>query len=293
MAKRSYKIPDTLDQSQLDVEFYMRNKDGVGFTKPITLLSLFMWFLSLLIGGLLIKNTFIGHGGPLNIFVFIVLWFFLTLLIVRKDKTGRHGFHLIMTMTHYFGKNARKISIKQTDPILKLRQLYGIEDVRKSDGLIKFWNDDTVGYLYHIVGNASALMFDQDKVAVVDATTNFYRKLNDNVNLIYETGRESLNVDRQLESLQKRRARRKQKGEFVCPGLDQLDKQQYMLLRDHIGGTSKSIHQYLIIKAKKYEDLVETEAALQIDASSTRMILKRLERLDYDGVKRYFELFYK
>ena len=37
LAKTSYKIPDSIDKSSLETEIYLKNKDGVGLNKPVTL----------------------------------------------------------------------------------------------------------------------------------------------------------------------------------------------------------------------------------------------------------------
>lgn len=292
LAKPSYKIPDSIDRSSLETEIYLKNKDGVGLNKPVTLFMLLMWFVSVMAMFYVLRNTFLSSANGLDKIVFGLLWLITTAVLLNMDKTRRYGYGLFLTMFNYISKSQRKIMPSKNDSIAVLRKVNGLGDIRKTDGLVQFWSDGTVGYVYRVVGNASALMFDHDKVAVVDTTANLFKQMSENVSIIFETGKEAQNVDRQIHALMERQKERLAKGKFISPGLNALNKQQYDILKNQIGGTFRSLHQYMIIKAKTVEDLYEAEMAVVNDLQTHRLMFKSCERLGYDGTIKYFQSIY-
>lgn len=292
LAKTSYKIPDSIDKSSLETEIYLKNKEGVGLNKPVTLYMILLWFVSFVLLFYIYKSTFLGQANLLDKIVFGILWVGFSGLFLTIDQTRRYGYHLFLTMLNYLSKTQRNIKPGKRDPIASLRKVNGIGDVRKTDGLVQFWSDGTVGYVYRVVGNASALMFDHDKVAVVDAYANFLKQVGEGVNIIFETGKEAQNVDRQLKALAQRQKERLTRGEFISPGLNALNKQQYDVLKNHIGGSFKSLHQYMIIKAKNVEELYEAEMMVVNDLQTHQLMFKFCERLGYEGTIKYFQSIY-
>lgn len=292
MAKASYKIPDSIDKSSFDTEIYLKNKDGIGLNKPVTLFMLILWFVSALTLAYMYKITFLHSASAVDKVVFGILWLAATGVLLTTDKTRRYGYNTFLSMLGYLPKTQRMIKPTKNDSIAMLRKVNGLGEIRKTDGLVQFWSDGTVGYVYRVVGNASALMFDHDKVAVVDTTANFLKQMGENVSIVFETGKEAQNVERQLQALTQRQKERLAKGEFISPGLNALNKQQYDVLKNHIGGSFKSLHQYMIIKAKNVEDLYETEMMVVNDLQTHRLMFKFCERLGYEGTVKYFQSIY-
>ncbi|MEK4529830.1 hypothetical protein NST38_30975 [Paenibacillus sp. FSL H8-0104] len=285
MAKKSFKIPTTLDATYFDMEFNLQSKNGVGINKPVSakiilsvLLSGFGWFY-------LVAQTFIGRGGIPVILGFTISWAILSFLLIKADKTNRMGIELIFSMLNYLPKSGRYVPVRMSDSVYKLQELLNINDVDPEDGLIHY-KDGQIGHVYHIVGSASALMFEQDTQRVLDKVDSFYRKLTVGVEVIYDTVKEGHVVDEQLEAVEELRANLKIKSKGLMALLnEQRDILKYAI-NDQQGLTS--LHQYLIVRAPNEAALTEFENLLIGDVENDGLMFRLAKTLSYEEVERYF-----
>lgn len=126
MAKTSYKIPDSIDKSSLETEIYLKNKEGVGLNKPVTLYMILLWFVSFVLLFYIYKSTFLGQANLLDKIVFGILWVGFSGLFLTIDQTRRYGYHLFLTMLNYLSKAQRNIKPGKRDSIASLRKVNGI-----------------------------------------------------------------------------------------------------------------------------------------------------------------------
>ena len=76
----------------------------------------------------------------------------------------------------------------------------GIRNIDENSGLIEFL-DGSFGSMYRVVGAASALLFEDDKEAILDRVDNFYRKMGFDVEIIKITTKESQKIYHQAAYL--------------------------------------------------------------------------------------------
>lgn len=287
MSKDRYKIPTSLDASYLDLEFQMQTKDGVGPSKPVNGKTIILGLLAILIWFFMMFKSPIGKGGVFAIVGFTIIWIGLSFLLVKPDKTKRHGFELIVSMMNYLPKSGRATSVRLIDDVTGLQTLTGIDHVDPEDGLIHFL-DNTIGRAYHVVGSASVLMFDQDKSVILDKVDNFYRKLPVGVELVFDTVKESQRTD-----IQVRAAVQGYKNlTSSSKGLKALYKERHQVLKEGVGERFKSIHQYAVLKAPKEESLNEGESLIQGDVEGEGLMFKQADPLNYEEVIRYIRQLY-
>lgn len=288
MAKQRFKIPTTLDVSYFDMEFNIKSKNGVGFNRPVSakvivfaLIAVFAWFY-------LVFQTFIGKGGIPIIIGFTIAWAILSVLLVRADKTNRMGLELMFSMINYLPKSGRYVPVRMSDTVYPLQYLLNIKTIDPEDGCIHFL-DGQIGHCYHVVGSASALMFEQDKQIILDKVDAFYRKLPVGVEVIYDTVYEGHSVEDQLESVKET----KKELNVKSKGLNVLLKEQHDILKYAINNNQglTSLHQYLVVRAPSQSALTEFENLLIGDVEGDGLMFRLAKTLNYKEMERYFKSF--
>lgn len=282
-----YKIPTSLDASYVDLEFNLQTKDGLGPQTPVNGKTIILGLIAIVAWFYIVFQTPIGDGGFLIIAGFTIVWLILAFLLVKPDKTKRHGFELIVPMINYIPKSGRRADVRSFDNLTTIQNITGIESVDPEDGMLHFV-DGTVGRVYSVVGSASILMFDQDKSMILDKVDNFYRKLPVGVEIIFDTVKESQRTDIQAESA----IRGFKDLNVKSKGLSKLYKERHQILKYGVGEKFKSIHQYAVIKAPKDESLSAGESLIFSDAENEGLMFKRVETLGYDDVVRYIKQLY-
>lgn len=285
MAKKQFKIPASLDVTYFDMEFNLKSKNGVGLMRPVsakvilfTLLAMFAWFY-------LVFQTFIGRGGILLIIGFTIVWVCLSVLLIRTDKTGRTGLELVFSMINYIPKSGRFVPVRMSDLVYPLQVLLNVKSVDPEDGRILFL-DGQVGHVYHVVGSASALMFEQDKQMILDKVDAFYRKLPVGVEVIYDTVYEGHSVEEQLAAVKETR----KQLTVQSKGLHALLDEQHDILKYAINNNQglTSLHQYLVVRAPSDAALMEFENLLIGDVEGDGLMFRLAKTLNYEEVERYF-----
>ncbi|MED4130170.1 hypothetical protein [Shouchella miscanthi] len=288
MAKQRFKIPSTLDVSYFDMEFNIKSKNGIGIKRPVSAKVILFTILAALGWFYLVFQSFIGQGGVLLIIGFTITWIILSFLLVKADKTNRTGLELAMTMINYLPKTGRHLPVRLSDSVYPFQRLLNIETVDPEDGRIHFL-DGQIGHAYHIVGSASALMFEQDKQIILDKVDAFYRKLTVGVEVIYDTVYEGHAVDEQLAAVRET----KQNLSVKSKGLNVLLKEQHDILKyainNHQGLTS--LHQYLIVRAPSESALNEFENLLIGDVEGDGLMFRLAKTLSYKEIEHHFKTF--
>lgn len=286
MAKQRFKIPTTLDVTYFDMEFNLKSKNGVGITKPVkakvvlfTLLAIFGWFY-------LTFQSFISAGGIPVIIGFSIFWIILSIILVKSDKTQRMGLELVMSLGNYLPKSARHVATRLSDPVNPMKRLTSIDTVDPEDGMLHFL-DGHVGYCYHIVGTASALMFEADKQHILDKVDSFYRKMPVGAEVIYDTVYEGHVVDEQLEAV----VRTKANLNIRSRGLEKLLTERHDILKYAINDKNgiMSLHQYLVVRAPNEQVLIEITNLIDGDVNGDGQMFRLAKPLKYKEVERYLK----
>lgn len=286
MSKQRYKIPTSLDVSYFDMEFNMRMKNGVGINKPVSAKVLFFGMIALFGWFYMVFQTFIGKGGIPIIIGFSIAWLLISILLVRADKTNRMGLELTLSMINYIPKSGRHIPVRLSDQIYGIKKLLNIDSVDVEDGMIHFL-DGQIGYVYHVVGSASSLMFEQDKRIVLDKVDAFYRKLPVGVEPIFDTLYEGHSVEEQLEAVRRDASNLNVRSK----GLESLLEERHGILYHAINNSTKlrSLHQYLVVRAPSEDLLKEFENLVIGDVEGSGLMFRLARTLSYNEVEKYLK----
>lgn len=289
MAKSAYKIPTDLNASYLDLEIALRSSDGVGI-KPLPLKLILAYLLSALCCLWCIMNSFVKYGNVLQIGLFAILWCMLTLLLCKYDSTHRMQAQLIPTIITYANKGNRRVLTRKNASALPFYQIAGFkkEGIDKKTGLIHF-QDGTFGFMYRIVGSASILLFDSDKVAILERVERYYQKVGTEMEHIFITTKSSQAVYKQLAAIKEVYDNLEEDDE----DLKMLANEQFAILRDYVGGSFKAIHQYLVIKGDSKEELIRAKKVLASEVENSSLMIKRCVPLKYNDIVNVLELIYK
>ena len=284
--KSSYKIPATLADGYTSMDIAMSTKDGS--VARIFSIKVVLAILVAFIGYFFVlTQTFIKGGTLVQKILFTLLWIAWSVLLIKTDKTNRMNFQKIVTLLAYIPKKARYVFTRKSS---KVNAFYSISNISEIDnkGMITF-NDDTYAYLYRVVGSASILLFQSDQEAIISRVDSFYRKQESNVELIFVTSKESQKVYRQIANLQKT-------YDNLAVDSDELKmllEEQFKILKDEVGGTFKSVHQYLVLKADNKEALLRARNILQSEVENSALMIKQCVPLKRrDDIREFFAAVY-
>lgn len=287
--KNSYKIATSLDRSYLDVEVALQAKSGVGL-RPMPLLTIVIWIGAIFGGFILVANADLPLSRlPLwGKILFMAALLAFTLFATSRDGGNQTRFLALRNMAAYmFTKKTRLVKTRSTDPATQFARIVGIKDINEKTGLVTY-TDGTVAYFYRITGNASNLLFDSDKEAILTRTDNFYRKMPEFIRMEYVTVKESQKVDLQKANMKRLFQSRDNRDRDI----EHIMKLSYKMLDEYVGGEFRSIHQYLILfaGAKEYAD--KAHAILSNETHSSSLMFSAMEPLYKDDVLRLLRTIY-
>lgn len=286
MAKENYRIPASLDMSYLDTEIALTNKAGAGF-RPVPLKVIGIWSISIIVLMFLVTKSFLSIAG-VSWCVFYGIWHLIfTWVYGNTDKSKRFGFSLIKPCIDYFSKAGRKLMTRSSDNAYPFLAMCNIKVIRK-DGTIEYM-DGTYGFGFRVVGSASYLLFEQDKINILNRVATFYNKIDTDVELIFDTTKESQKVDKPLSHTEELFS---DCNNIACEGLTSLFVERHKVLRDYVGERFQSIHQYMFFKTPNLESLERFMAVFYDEVSTSSAMFKKVELMKSESVYEYFRTIY-
>lgn len=196
-----------------------------------------------------------------------------------SDKTKRMNVQNIVSLLNYIVvPTNRQVLTRRDVPATGMLDICNVRSIDKS-GVIKF-TDRTYGYMYRVTGTASVLLFDSDKLNIINAVDNFYRKIDANTEFIFMTLKEPQKVYNQAAAVKHRYNRLK----LSDNDLNDLCNNQLVMLRDVVGKKYQSIHQYMIVKADSLETLTAAKITLQTELDASGLFIKRCIPLYEDEI---------
>lgn len=287
--KNVYRIATSLDRSYLDVEVALQAKSGVGL-RPLPLYTIFVWIVAIFGSFLAVSSTALPlQYLPLPLKgVFMLACIAFAYVAMSRDAGNQTRVMAIRNMaTYMFVKPSRILKTRSTDPATMLYRLVGIKEINKKTGMVTYL-DGTVAYFYRVVGNASALLFDSDKDAVITRVDNFYRKMPDYIRCEIITVKEP-------QKVVTNKVRLKQLySELRVKDKDLIDimQQSYKNLDEYVGGEFKSIHQYMGLFAGSKEYVNKAHAILVNETQGSGLMMSSVEPLYEDDVIRLMHTIY-
>lgn len=275
--KQSYGIKTPMLSTALDTEITLQ-KDGVGL-RPLPIKFVIITIISgcLCLGAT--NSELISVGNMVQKTIFVCLWITMTILLFMSDKTKRMNIQSIVSLLNYmFNPSNRRIITRRNVPATAMLDMCNVKSIDKS-GIIKF-ADRHVGYMYRVTGTASVLLFDADKMNIINAVDNFYRKIDSNTEFIFITLKEPQKIYNQAAAVKHRYNRLK----IYDNDLNDLCNNQLVMLKEVVGKKYQSIHQYMIVKADSIETLTAAKITLQTELDSSGLFIKRCIPLYEDEI---------
>lgn len=285
MAKRNYSIPYTLDSSYLDMEIAVQNNSGLGF-RPFPIKTILLVLLGVLSCFLLVSKTFIANGTIIQKGIFILLWIGLCLLLLTTNKQKQIGLEKITSLMMYMNPDSRFIGTRAVDNANNVVKICGYDSIDE-DGTINY-TDNSVGVVFDIIGNASILLFDDHKNAILDRVDNHYRKMKPGTTYQFITRKEPQNVYLQVASIDERH----NEMTVYDEDLEAMFATNKYVISELVGQRFKSLHQYLIIQAPNKEEL---DLALNVffsEVENSELMLKYAAQLDRNEVIEFMTPIY-
>ena len=282
MAKSSYKIPYGLNASYADMEIAVRTDDGLGF-KPLPLKTILVYLAGIVGCIWMIMRSYVRYGTIPEKILFAVVWAMFLLLLCKYDDTQRMQFSLVPTLFYYLPRSARVVMTRRSSSVNGFYAVAGIKNVTDR-GLIS-WADGTYGFMYRVIGSASILLFKDDQKAILDRVEAYYKKVSPEYEHIWITVKSSQAVYKQVAALTDLYKDLEETDE----DLKNLLEEQFDTLKSYVGGSFRSIHQYLVLKADNQEVLNQAKAVLESEINNSDRMIKRcvpLHRQDIEGVMR-------
>lgn len=285
MAKMGYKVPAALNRSFLDHEIALSQGGWTARPSPIKQLLFFGG------GGLVVMwvatSTFVSQSG----FACTALWVIWGLVAVAyfggMTKTKELRAQTIPALLAYAPKNARKVLTRRSSNPSDFYNIVGIDTIDE-DGRIHY-ADGSEAHVYLVVGSASYLLFEEDRVAILDRVDAFWRKVDTHCEWVTITTKEPQRIYHQVASAE----RRNRALEIRDPDLIDLQNEQYSILTEHVGGKFSSIHQYLLLKGRSADALRRGHQVLQAEVEGSTLMIKEITMLDREETEAMLGVFYQ
>lgn len=284
MAKLSYKVPTSLNRSWGDHEIALGGKSWQMRAMPLKQLGFFAG--SVLLVGWALMNTFISSasGGYIAL---VVIWALMFVAYMgQMTRTKELRIMTIPPLLAYVPKAARKVLTRKDSNPSGFYSIVGVDTIEE-DGRIHY-SDGGQGQVYTVVGSASYLLFDDDRIDILDRVDAFWRKVEASCEHTFITTKEPQRTYHQEASLE----RRNQNLQVRDPDLVELLNEQYDIITEHVGGTFPSIHQYLLLKAKSEDALRRGHTILQAEVENSSLMIKEATMLDRDEAYPVLRVFY-
>lgn len=272
MAKKTYKIPTSLDRSFLDHEIPL---SGGGWQLPPWPVKVILfWVVSIIVLFWVTTSTFVKSADWWLIVFTIIWWLAATAFFGKYGKTKEMNFMTVPALLEYVPTPARQVITRSGSNPSGFYSIVGIKSIDET-GYIEYL-DGTVGQSYLVVGSASILVFAEDKTAILDRTDAFWRKVETACEYVIMTTKEPQRVYRQLANVEKRNRNLLVRD----PELFDLLDEQFHVLRDYVGSQFNSIHQYLLLKADNREALGRAHTIISGEVEGSSLMIKQATMLD-------------
>lgn len=291
MAKKSYKIPASLNENHLNMEIALQTKDGVGL-KPLPVRVILVWLFGLLAGFYMVMNasSVVAQSSIFTRVLFTAVWIGFIFVLSKVDRAHKMAIELIPALLSYLQKSNRYVITRRTANAGPFYSIVGIRSIDPKTGLVSYV-DGTYAYWYSVVGTASVLLFPEDRDAILDRVKDFYDKLGSDCEILFMTTKEPQKIQHQTAHLM---AQYKALTPEVKDDEDMklIVREQYKILTEFVGKKFKSLHQYMIIKGDNEEALSALNNIIISEVHSSSLMLKQCTALYEKDIENVLKLIY-
>ena len=291
MAKKSYKIPASLNENHLNMEIALQTKDGVGL-KPLPVRVILVWLFGLLAGFYMVMNasSVVAQSSIFIRVLFAAVWIGFIFVLSKVDRAHKMAIELIPALLSYLQKSNRYVITRRTANAGPFYSIVGIRSIDPKTGLVSYV-DGTYAYWYSVVGTASVLLFPEDRDAILDRVKAFYDKIGSDCEILFMTTKEPQKIQHQTAHLM---AQYKALTPEVKDDEDMklIVREQYKILTEFVGKKFKSLHQYMIIKGDNEEALSALNNIIISEVHSSPLMLKQCTALYGKDIENVLKLIY-
>ena len=292
MAKQGYKIPASLNQTHMDrmINLSKNPNSPIGLVSVKTILS-YVGTLGF-VAALYKMGMFNGNGLFFNIFYVALIFLFVSQLI-NTTHTGELKYNNIIALFDYLPKIMRHLKTTRHSNVEAFYRMYGIAEIKDNGDII--YKNGNVGTLLSVSGNGSILVFDEDKNAILDATDNFWRKIDVGMYVTQITIKEGQKIDLQLGNYQRRwnNIANTNMDDETRNLLGDLMDSEISVLTDDIVVNYRSIQQYWLLRAASDEVLKSLKTTIRHDIDNGGLVIKTARTQYYDDIVRMSESIFK
>jgi len=270
--KDSYKIPQRLNSKYLDIEI-SPSKDGS--VSPISMKLIVGVLMSFVFCILFLTKSFMVYATTGTKVLFVIAWIILTVVVLTKDKSKIFRFELVQPLIDYLPKRKRMVWTRKSASASGFYDIAGIKKIDR-DGIITY-DDGTFGFMYEVAGSASILLFDDDTNRILEEVNQFFKKQPLDCEYIFLTLKSAQKIDTQIASMSIYYSIMNKD-----PDLVKIANERYDVLKTVVGKEMKSIHQYMIIKAKNMEALMDGVNVVVGIYNQSQNVFKVLNPMDKD-----------
>lgn len=277
MAKRSYSIPYPLDSTYMDMEIAIQNSQGIG-VRPLPIKNILLVLLGVVSGFLILSKTGLSRGPLITKVCFAAIWLGMCALLLTYNKCKLLGLERVLSLITFMQPDNRFVSTRSIDKANNMIRVCGWEYI-DDEGYIHY-TDKSLGVVFDVIGNASILLFEDHKNAIIDQVDKHFQKMKPDVTYQFITRKEPQNVYLQLASM----AERERNMTVEDYDLSAMFATNKYVLGHLVGQSFKSLHQYLIIQAKNKEELDLGLSVFLGEIESSNLMFKFAEQLEPDEV---------
>ena len=283
MAKVSYGIPASLNRSPLDHEIHMH--PSMPATPVKQLLFLFMGAMALV---WVVRVTFVGSAAAWLIVMFCLWGAAVVMYMGRVTRTKELVVQQVPAIMGYLPHKARHVNTRSTSSPTPFYSVTSGIDGIDEDGTISLYGG-AKAVIYRVVGSASYLLFDEDRVEIIDRADSFWRKVEPSCEWLTITTKEPQRIHHQLANLERRNRELVDRD----PDLIGLQNEAYDILVDHVGSRFSSLHQYMMLRGDSADALLRARKIFESEVEASSLVLREAHLQDRTEVVPLLQTFFQ
>lgn len=280
----------SIDQSAMDLVMNPSADSLMSSRHEFTVKSVIALGISMMLFLYLIVQGPLHDSGVLGFILWIPSYWILTWLLCGPTDTHELGMSYLLTFYNYFinGDRYRHISTRRASDSSQFLQVAPIKGITP-DGKLVF-TDNSVGYGFELVGNASILMFQSDRERVLCDVRDFYRNIDPSITLTFDSVLSGQRVVDQLNGKDYQLSHLPYDQAFLS--VRRMLQAEQLKLRDYVGRQFKALHQYVIVRGPQDEDIETFMDWLNTQVVQGSTYVKDYRMLTHDELISYLHNLY-
>lgn len=287
---RTFMIRMSIDQSPMDLVMNPDADSLFASRHEFTVKSVVAMGMCMMVFLYLIIQGPLHDSGTVGFVLWIPSYLILMWLLCGPTETHELGLSYLMTFYNYFinGDRYRYVSTRRASDSSAFLKVAPVKGITPQGKLV--FTDNSVGYGFELVGNASILMFASDRQQVLTDVRNFYRNIDPSVTLTFDSVLSGQRVVDQLNGKDYQLSHLPYDKPFLP--IRRMLQYEQIVLRDFVGRKFKALHQYVIVRGPQDEDIDTFTDWLNTQVTQGSMYVKDYRQLTRDELIDYLKNLY-